>query len=448
MCFYIKALGDWTKQLRTEFEGRISGAITLPLDVEVRGPYGAPAQHVKGFQRVVLISGGVGATPFCSISKDLYNEMTRYSPRSPHNGGSGDISSMASDSATTLSPLQLETAHYINQVCEELHEAELGLDAGADNSPHSMARMVRNGDIESAMQPRIRKLFSNSEGGVSNPAAGVVKEIPHVAGVQATPRHRGIGMSMILKKGESIFSTDRRPEAAELSEDMNAMWATVHVRRCERMLTALHSVTASLATVLLLVARGVLWSLASIFLRAAAGELGRGMGTFRASLAGRVDAGLGLLVEGLVTGSVLCELGLYRRAYFRSKGRVVDLVGLLPLMVAWAVSDVCVVAGLQRYLLPDGVLFGLVVPMVVVLLVVRLHRTVGGRVLLADWYGRGGYGGLRAVDFVWTTPYGKDDDWLCEELGDRAGKHLRLHRFVTREKGDEEGGSGLTTCYG
>lgn len=75
MTFYIKALGDRTKVVQKEFEGRVIGEEEGPLLVYVRGPFGAPAQHVDGYDRVVLISGGIGATPFVSVCKHVYYSM-------------------------------------------------------------------------------------------------------------------------------------------------------------------------------------------------------------------------------------------------------------------------------------------------------------------------------------------------------------------------------------
>lgn len=48
--------------------------------VQLRGPHGAPAQHVGNYEHVVLISGGIGSTPFCSIIKDSCNAMRGYVP--------------------------------------------------------------------------------------------------------------------------------------------------------------------------------------------------------------------------------------------------------------------------------------------------------------------------------------------------------------------------------
>lgn len=75
MVFYIKAVGDWTKKLRSEVLRRINGETTDPIKVLVRGPFGAPAQHTDGYDRIVLISGGIGATPFVSVCKHVYFQM-------------------------------------------------------------------------------------------------------------------------------------------------------------------------------------------------------------------------------------------------------------------------------------------------------------------------------------------------------------------------------------
>lgn len=71
MSFYIKLLGDWTQALHNMFQHRMSGTIDTPLELYVRGPFGAPAQGVDKYSRVFLISGGIGATPFMSICKQL-----------------------------------------------------------------------------------------------------------------------------------------------------------------------------------------------------------------------------------------------------------------------------------------------------------------------------------------------------------------------------------------
>lgn len=79
--FYIKAVGDWTRALYQLFSNRLTSDDAEDIEIHIRGPYGAPAQHVGQFDRVILIGGGVGATPFCSVVKDAHNWITNWSPR-------------------------------------------------------------------------------------------------------------------------------------------------------------------------------------------------------------------------------------------------------------------------------------------------------------------------------------------------------------------------------
>jgi predicted ferric reductase len=72
--FFVKQNGDWTVQLhdtcRLMMSGNAADFDSL-LQYKVRGPYGAPAEHVGQYSRVVLVSGGVGGTPFLSVVRDF-----------------------------------------------------------------------------------------------------------------------------------------------------------------------------------------------------------------------------------------------------------------------------------------------------------------------------------------------------------------------------------------
>lgn len=79
MSFYIKKGGDWTSKLYDEFQARLNGKDEQgdgeddSLRMRVRGPFGAPTQDAFKYSRVFLISGGIGATPFASMSKELHH---------------------------------------------------------------------------------------------------------------------------------------------------------------------------------------------------------------------------------------------------------------------------------------------------------------------------------------------------------------------------------------
>ncbi|CAN8077150.1 unnamed protein product [Agarophyton chilense] len=78
--FFIKKAGDWTGDLYNLCKAGLHPRTRVPVDsfeVKIRGPYGAPAQHVGQYEKILLISGGVGATPFCSVTKEINEEISR-----------------------------------------------------------------------------------------------------------------------------------------------------------------------------------------------------------------------------------------------------------------------------------------------------------------------------------------------------------------------------------
>ncbi|XP_020183921.1 respiratory burst oxidase homolog protein B isoform X3 [Aegilops tauschii subsp. strangulata] len=98
---HIKAMGDWTKDLRDAFlkvceplteekkteilrveydhdkaMPTLGGRLKYPT-VLIDGPYGAPAQDYKQYETLLLVGLGIGATPMISIIKDIINNMKR-----------------------------------------------------------------------------------------------------------------------------------------------------------------------------------------------------------------------------------------------------------------------------------------------------------------------------------------------------------------------------------
>ncbi|KAF8006612.1 hypothetical protein BT93_K0806 [Corymbia citriodora subsp. variegata] len=95
---HIRALGDWTTELRNRFTkvceppstkpgkgGLTKMATRTSHDLEelqekfpkifIKGPYGAPAQDYKKYDILLLVGLGIGATPFISIIKDILNHV-------------------------------------------------------------------------------------------------------------------------------------------------------------------------------------------------------------------------------------------------------------------------------------------------------------------------------------------------------------------------------------
>lgn len=62
--------GDWTQQLRDVLQESQRSKTEYP-GICIRGGYGAPAQSMKGKKHLVMVGGGVGATPFLAFLSDV-----------------------------------------------------------------------------------------------------------------------------------------------------------------------------------------------------------------------------------------------------------------------------------------------------------------------------------------------------------------------------------------
>jgi respiratory burst oxidase len=85
---FIKSSGDWSSLVYKVAEDlqRDSFAFsdaTSNVDargvtiVNVRGPFGAPTEHVKDFSKVILVGTGIGATPFSSVIREYLHTCSK-----------------------------------------------------------------------------------------------------------------------------------------------------------------------------------------------------------------------------------------------------------------------------------------------------------------------------------------------------------------------------------
>ncbi|XP_041375720.1 dual oxidase 1-like [Gigantopelta aegis] len=70
LSLHIRAVGPWTKNLRSIYEPNQLGAKPYPK-LYVDGPFGEGHQDWFTFDVAVLVGGGIGVTPFASILKDI-----------------------------------------------------------------------------------------------------------------------------------------------------------------------------------------------------------------------------------------------------------------------------------------------------------------------------------------------------------------------------------------
>eukprot|EP00871_Galdieria_phlegrea_P004148 jgi/Galph1/4734/GphlegSOOS_G3341.1 len=99
---FIKSSGDWSSAVYQLAEELQEETFAFTEDntkeyargftiVNIRGPFGAPTEHVADFSKVVLIGTGIGATPFSSVIREyLHNSR-------PCKQSSSDVPSTAVD---------------------------------------------------------------------------------------------------------------------------------------------------------------------------------------------------------------------------------------------------------------------------------------------------------------------------------------------------------------
>jgi hypothetical protein len=119
MSFYVKVLGDWTQKLQ-DLVSDAGGTISTPI--KIAGPFGSPSMHWDQFDHILIVAGGIGATPINSIVRDIIL----------HRRGSDDMD-------TKSMPSDIE--------CGDVHEISSngcnagGADSGYSQSPLDFARL-------------------------------------------------------------------------------------------------------------------------------------------------------------------------------------------------------------------------------------------------------------------------------------------------------------------
>lgn len=427
MSFYIKALGDWTKCLRAEFEKRVSKTETRPLEVWVRGPFGAPAQHVDGYERVILISGGIGATPFASVCKHVY-----FSTREMNGGVRGsEGSDVSSDEVSTVGePLSFVEREVMRNV------GNVYAHGGDFSGLQELEEEHKSIKSDYAM---VQNMQADGPSG-ENKNDGADKQ---AEGKRGKKRAGGTWADTPLGSGD--LSSPSSFAAQTLNID-DAVTASIVGRRAQiapnvKVLRVLRSVMVNMVLCMVLVLRIALIAYVDLFYSSQRnGPLSLPGTRARMAWMTGLDLIMGSFMSVTIATTVAVELSVYGRSFLHSGGRIIDLTLLLPIVL---LSNVMGVFMLSRdsdetmNLVLSVVHFVTVMSGLFVLLVYSLGRVIGSRLLLADRYKDTSFAMMRGVDFLWTTPTDEDDEWLRDELGDLAnGKEMRLHRYVTRAAED------------
>lgn len=482
MTFFIKTVGDWTNALYKAFIDRIDERVTSKLPILVRGPYGAPAQHIGGYERIVLVSGGVGSTPFSSICRELHHyieQQTDTQDNRFHSADDGQLEKKLSVALNRKYSVQYGDPNLPTQdskVQEIMQKELLMMTDGMTPKPQNPSKFQR---MDYSDLFPVNVTTPGGHFGERQRAASFMPSLPPKAKLQQKPSvRRKIGSSFIVSKGtktnlmgdgpdsssstvlkakedfeEKMLHLDDKDVAVAMGQNLGGTTTAT-----QRILGVLHSIFLNLALLFVLLTRLVIVGYAHIF-----DVFKFRLTTSEFSFTGArwlfiTDLVLCVLVTTVVTLTICLELSELGSQFFKVSGQLTDLFCLVPLSIASLVVEVVILIrqtnDVENSLLA-AILFTAILPVTAVFLGLRLHRIVGSRVMLADPIGDVAYHRVRAVDFIWTTKNAEDDSWLLERLIPITDKtKLRLHRYITRGN-PEDGGSdkkyddaALQTNYG
>lgn len=457
MHFFIKSLGDWTNALENLLKERLENPEKAqePLSISVMGPYGAPAQHVRSYHRVILVSGGVGSTPFSSICKHLHHlQVSKEKPVVDSRTDTAVLQNINHRLLEKLADLyDIDLKDLCKAVPEEKHLSKaqhlvsmanmLGMDGGELNSSSTedsgdgSPKNEGTETDESPMQSNQDSISPSEQNGEQPPPpsayddmeAGVFKHVGSVFYDIMSP-------GMAKKSGQvphgPAGSVEKLKEEQVQKHTMKGRLTSIYSKR-SNLLAFAHTTRVSFTMLLSLLIRGTLICIGLII-----GSISLSSGEDKsAQWLITTDTVLGILLACQVTGTVFLEVTYMGKSFFTSTARILDLIVLVPIVIlstafgirTWATDD----------LIPAwyiNVHFFVVLPVLFLMLGYRLYRSVGSHTLLRTAPSAGKYKKIvPAVDFMWTTPHDDDDKWLREELNPLAtGSELRLHRFVTRAK--------------
>ncbi|OSX73467.1 hypothetical protein BU14_0346s0019 [Porphyra umbilicalis] len=413
MVFFVKGGGNWTSGLcdavREAAAAAASGAsvgaaaaAATHIEVHVRGPFGAPAQHTGQYSRVLLIAGGVGVTPFLAVAKDadrLIRSNREADPRVSTTRRRSMDSSAAGGRGDSLRRVSIGggedvTVHEVGK--SFAYEDDVALTDG-DSWAAATARGER----------RIPTSSSASTELDSDPEADAESEWS------------------VVDDGSPADEADAAANAAA-ADAMYGGFTSRHVS----IAAFLRSVTASYVAMWLLLARIGLLALASTVHHV---SMGSSPGLTPYDRTGLIVADL--VFAALFAAPVAASIGLEAAAAASSLSlaTAADDVALAATAAAGVILPALALGGVAADVtMPMGYLYALVLLPATLLAFGWRHFHLLTAQLLVAPARRGDVARLRAVDFLWTAPTAADDGWVVDEVA-AIGDTVRLHRFGTRE---------------
>lgn len=425
--FYIKESGDWTSALKKKLEALENyGNLRTGegLRIQFRGPYGAPAQHVGQFRSIVLISAGIGGTPFLSIVKDAVNAITK-------------------------------------SVAEEVSRKECQSKMRKFVSPHSSVALGVAGPAPKYASPSGRPSRDHRDGFTSDSSDNIEAHDLLVSG-QEGPSATSLSIADSVHQGESVqdlthvgrssvdIAKNRTREAFHKNDATYFQESDEDVRAYpgldvldEEPEFWINNVTRARHVVSgLIVSYIIHWmAIARLFLTmiAAATYLGLDFQDYR----GFQVLPLGFQITDFILAFVIFAQAFTANlldTWIKKKIFVFDTVVSLPVLIAPAVLHILFFLGVGSDVksVYPAIFYYLMWPLTALVVLVRHFKVVGEYSLLA-LNRKSSYKDTRSLDFVYTTPTADSDQWLLDELSSVcSSEYFRLHRFLTREKPDVE----------
>lgn len=470
---------------------------TTPLPIEVRGPYGAPCQETQQYSRVVLISGGIGATPFASICKHIHHlhqvhdtplsRAHRASQAIMPSGGSS-VASAAIDlrlrsavaqiydvdvkQESTMSTDDVRAAHVADMLrlsaktLPNVHnnaKSSYGSEQLTYNQTHdekfSIAVDGQSGDSSRNSRSEDGEMISSIES--DDDGDFVVKPPSSLFGAMKSPLscivpNSGKEKTSWVKKPEKTYRKSSDPFST-LSKFATMFQKPVFVSptdKAERQKVAhlselrsnvlmfLHTTRVSFLILMLAVVRSAVVAAGAIFNSnfALVKDVSDSDPTGVWVVA--IYSVISVLLAVILLMIVILEGSLLKGALFSTARRCIEVLVFGPIAVVTAVIEI------RRWVLNDPgnvatilVQYVLFQAITFIVLCGRLWRSVGRRGLVdvgIPKVSRAKDFGLPDADFIWTTPKATDDMWLRRELTPLSdGTSIRVHRYVTRGRAED-----------
>lgn len=387
-----------------------------------------------------LVSGGVGATPFSAIVKELHYLKTQSEDKSNSPGRiARDIDVRIRDSIANLYDVEVQDMEKANHIAQQksIYVTEMLEMTGRRNSSlHKMRSSVMD------------RIHGSSSTKTVNPDAPspTLQEGP-VGGTPPMSRMQRLSSSLQAGNIRRVMSTlsenpvtwdqvmSAQNDPMSDAKDLRVQMARLYDKR-GMVLAFLHTARFTFFLLLTLIVRIIIICVGSI-LDSPYFQLNNDFDGYTRFWPVIVDAIFSIPVAVGLAITIFLEISFMGSRFFNTSARNFDFFVLMPsAVIASAISIKVWIQASPENVLSKVIHLVLFTPLIFLGLSWRLYRIIRSRSLLADPpCACNEKEKIPDVDFIWSFPYEQSDQWLQDELGPLAkGTELRLHRYVTREK--------------